>query len=138
MTTIGTMIKRIAGLQGTKDINEWEDSFIGSVIDKTAYGKETTGLSPKQVQIIEHIHNTRLYLTEVLRVLAPGGTMVMTSENLRRLSFAKEAYALMATIWPASLPFCRMIKFDWYLRLNFPANLRAMARRLTARKFCSQ
>ena len=57
MTSIGTMIKRIAGLLGTKDINKWEDSFIGSVVDKTAGGKETNCLSEKQVQIIEHIHN---------------------------------------------------------------------------------
>jgi hypothetical protein len=57
MTSIGTMIKRIAGLQGTRDINEWEDSFIGSVIDKTEGGKETTGLSAKQVEIVERIHN---------------------------------------------------------------------------------
>ena len=57
MTSIGNMIKRIAGLQGGRDINEWEDTFIGSIIDKTDNGKETTGLSPKQVQIIEHIHN---------------------------------------------------------------------------------
>lgn len=32
MTSIGTMIKRIAGLQGTRDITEWEDGFIGSVV----------------------------------------------------------------------------------------------------------
>lgn len=57
MTSIGTMIKRIAGLQGTRDINEWEDGFIGSVIDKTEGGKETTGLSSTTVEIIERIHN---------------------------------------------------------------------------------
>jgi hypothetical protein len=57
MISINTMIKRIAGLQGTRDITEWEDSFIGSVVDKTEGGKETTGLSGKQVEIVERIHN---------------------------------------------------------------------------------
>lgn len=57
MTSIGTMIKRIAGLQGTRDINEWEDGFIGSILDKTEGGKETTGLSGPTVEIIERIHN---------------------------------------------------------------------------------
>ena len=52
MTSIGTMIKRIAGLQGTRDITEWEDSFIGSVIDKTEGGKETTGLSDADLERI--------------------------------------------------------------------------------------
>ena len=57
MTSIGTMIKRIAGLQGTSDVSEWEDDFIGSIIDRTEGGKETTGLSAKQVEIVERIHN---------------------------------------------------------------------------------
>lgn len=56
-TSIGNMIKRIAGLQGTNDVNEWEDGFIGSMVDKTANGKETTGLSAKQVGNIERIFN---------------------------------------------------------------------------------
>ena len=32
--------------------------------------------------LIEHLHNTRLFATEAFRVLKPGGTAVMTSENL--------------------------------------------------------
>jgi SAM-dependent methyltransferase len=36
-------------------------------------------------QVIEHVHNTRLFLTELHRVLAPGGTAVLTSENLTSL-----------------------------------------------------
>lgn len=57
MNSIGNMIKRIAGLQGTRDITEWEDNFIGSVVDKTEGGKETTRLSDKQVEVVERIHN---------------------------------------------------------------------------------
>jgi len=33
-------------------------------------------------QVIEHLHNTRLFVEETYRVLKPGGTVVMTSENL--------------------------------------------------------
>ncbi len=57
MTSIGSMIKRIAGLQGTGDINEWEDTFIGSVIERTNEGKNTTSLSAKQVEIVQRIFN---------------------------------------------------------------------------------
>ena len=57
MTSIGTMIKRIAGLHGTKDVSDWESRFIGSIKEKTDYGSETTGLSEKQIEIVERIHN---------------------------------------------------------------------------------
>lgn len=33
-------------------------------------------------QVIEHLHNTRLFVQETLRVLKPGGTAIITSENL--------------------------------------------------------
>lgn len=33
-------------------------------------------------QVIEHLHNTRLFVEETFRVLKPGGTAIMTSENL--------------------------------------------------------
>jgi SAM-dependent methyltransferase len=33
-------------------------------------------------QVIEHVHNTRMFVSEALRVLAPGGWAFMTSENL--------------------------------------------------------
>jgi hypothetical protein len=57
MASIGNMIRLIAGLQGTRDVTEWEDTFIGSMIDKTEGGKETTGLSAKQVEIVERIYS---------------------------------------------------------------------------------
>lgn len=57
MTSIGTMIKRIAGLQGTKDVSDWENKFIGSIAAMTNGGDETTSLSEKQVEVIERIHN---------------------------------------------------------------------------------
>lgn len=33
-------------------------------------------------QVIEHVHNTRLFAVEAFRVLKPGGTAIITSENL--------------------------------------------------------
>jgi len=33
-------------------------------------------------QIIEHLHNTRMFVQEILRVLKPGGTALVSSENL--------------------------------------------------------
>ncbi len=33
-------------------------------------------------QVIEHLHNTRLFVEEMFRVLKPGGTVIVTSENL--------------------------------------------------------
>ncbi len=36
-------------------------------------------------QVIEHLHNTRLFVEEAYRVLKPGGTAVIMSENLSSL-----------------------------------------------------
>jgi SAM-dependent methyltransferase len=36
-------------------------------------------------QVIEHLHNTRMFAQELLRVLRPGGTALVTSENLTSL-----------------------------------------------------
>jgi SAM-dependent methyltransferase len=33
-------------------------------------------------QVIEHLHNTRLFIEEIRRVLKPGGTTIILSENL--------------------------------------------------------
>jgi hypothetical protein len=54
--SIGTMIKKLSGLQGTKDITEWEDEFIESIVEQSEEGKKTSHLSEKQVAVIERIH----------------------------------------------------------------------------------
>lgn len=56
MTSIGTMIKRIAGLHGTNDVTAWEAGFISGIVSKTNNGGATTCLTEKQVEIIERIH----------------------------------------------------------------------------------
>ena len=59
-------------------------------------------------QVIEHLHNTRLFAQEILRVLKPGGTALITSENLT--SFLNlGAMALGYT------PFTLMRCCGWYL-----------------------
>jgi SAM-dependent methyltransferase len=59
-------------------------------------------------QVIEHLHNTRLFAQECLRVLKPGGTAFITSENLT--SFLNlGAMALGYT------PFTLMRCCGWYL-----------------------
>ena len=56
MTTINTMVKRIGALAGTNDVSDWEDDFILSIVEKTDDGDDTTGLTEKQIEVIERIH----------------------------------------------------------------------------------
>jgi len=59
-------------------------------------------------QVIEHLHNTRLFIQELKRVLKPGGTALLTSEYLT--SFLRlGAMALGYT------PFTLMRVCGWYL-----------------------
>jgi len=59
-------------------------------------------------QVIEHLHNTRLFAQETFRVLKPGGTAVITSENLT--SFLNTAAMLLGYT-----PFTLMKVCGWYL-----------------------
>lgn len=55
MTAINTMVKRISGLAGTRDVNEWEDDFIQSIVEQTDDGDDTSSLTEKQINVIERI-----------------------------------------------------------------------------------
>ena len=59
-------------------------------------------------QIIEHLHNTRLFVQECLRVLKPGGSAFITSENLT--SFLNTSAMAMGYT-----PFTLMRCCGWYL-----------------------
>jgi SAM-dependent methyltransferase len=59
-------------------------------------------------QVIEHLHNTRLFAQEVLRVLKPGGYAFITSENLT--SFLNTGAMLLGYT-----PFTLMRCCGWYL-----------------------
>lgn len=54
--SVGTMLKQIDALCGTRDVTDWEDEFIASVVQRSNGGKDTTRLTEKQVEIIERIH----------------------------------------------------------------------------------
>jgi len=59
-------------------------------------------------QVIEHLHNTRLFVQEMKRVLKPGGTALVTSENLT--SFLNLGAMLLGYT-----PFTLMRVCGWYL-----------------------
>ncbi len=59
-------------------------------------------------QVIEHLHNTRLFAQEILRVLKPGGTTVITSENLT-------SFLNLGAIALGYTPFTLMRCCGWYL-----------------------
>lgn len=56
MTTLNTMVKRVAGLAGTNDVSDWEDQFIRSVVEKTQEGRDTTSLTDRQIDVLERLH----------------------------------------------------------------------------------
>ena len=55
-TSIGTMIRKIGGMLDTRDLTPWENQFVSDILDKTNGGDRTTGLSEKQVEAIQRIH----------------------------------------------------------------------------------
>jgi hypothetical protein len=57
MTTLNTQVKRVAGMLGTKDLSDWEVSFVQSLVEKTKNGDDTRSLTEKQVTVLERIHN---------------------------------------------------------------------------------
>jgi hypothetical protein len=57
MTTLNAQVNQCAGLLGTKDITEWEEEFLQSVIQKTGNGHDTRSLTEKQIECLERIYN---------------------------------------------------------------------------------
>lgn len=57
MVSLGNMVKRIAGLAGTKDVSDWENEFIESVVERTIGGTVTATLTERQVASVERIYN---------------------------------------------------------------------------------
>ena len=55
MASINTMVKRCAGLIDTKDVSEWENSFLVSIQEKTKDGNDTRYLTEKQIDVLEKI-----------------------------------------------------------------------------------
>lgn len=57
MNSLTTMIKRLSGLQGTRDLTNWEQGFVDTIVKTTQDGKSTLMLTSKQTEIILTIHN---------------------------------------------------------------------------------
>lgn len=57
MPSLNTMVKKCAGLIGTKDVSDWEDDFLRSILAKTKNGDNTTSLTEKQIDVLERIHD---------------------------------------------------------------------------------
>lgn len=55
--SIAQKIERISGLVGTKDISEWEETFLRSILERTHQVKDTSMLTEKQIDIIDRIHD---------------------------------------------------------------------------------
>lgn len=55
MTTLTTMVQRVSGLLGTKQISTWEEIFITSIVAKTKDGTDVSGLTELQVDKIEEL-----------------------------------------------------------------------------------
>ena len=54
--SVGTMIEQLDGLRDTKDLTEWEQGFVNSVLSKYLMaGKDTRSLSSRQIETIENI-----------------------------------------------------------------------------------
>lgn len=49
------MIRRLSGLLGTKDLNDWEQQFVTSLQQRMEAG-EVTKLSDKQLERLDELH----------------------------------------------------------------------------------
>jgi hypothetical protein len=56
MKSVGNMIKQLAALSDT-DLTDWEDQFIGHMFELTDEGKDSTRLTPKQVEKIVTVYS---------------------------------------------------------------------------------
>ncbi len=57
MASLNSMVKRVSGLAGTHDLNDWETDFVNSIAEQTDDGDNTTSLTEKQITVLERIHS---------------------------------------------------------------------------------
>jgi len=50
-----TMIRRLEGLLDTKDLNDWEQNFVRSLVERLEAG-EVTRLTDKQIDRLDELH----------------------------------------------------------------------------------
>ena len=56
MKSIGSMVKQLAAMVGTDDLNDWEQEFVSSINLRTKGGTDTRMLTMRQVEIIPDIY----------------------------------------------------------------------------------
>lgn len=58
MKSIGKMLEQCDGLRDTKDISQWENTFLTDMLERYLLAKKSTSsFSGKQVEAIEQIYN---------------------------------------------------------------------------------
>jgi hypothetical protein len=55
MKSLNAMIKQLAALVDTNDLNDWENLFVSSVVEQTQDGDIVGTLSDKQVVTVQRI-----------------------------------------------------------------------------------
>ena len=50
-----TMILRLSGMLDTRDLSEWEQQFVRSLVEKLDAGR-VTSLTERQVETLERLH----------------------------------------------------------------------------------
>lgn len=50
-----TMIRRLSGMLDTRDLSEWEQQFVRSLVEKLDAGR-VTSLTERQVETLERLH----------------------------------------------------------------------------------
>ena len=57
MASTNTMLKQCAGLVDTKDVTNWQNGFLKSVLERSENGSRPDLLSEKQLEVLESIHS---------------------------------------------------------------------------------
>lgn len=56
LVSLGTQIEQLDGLRDTNDLNQWEQGFVTSILERyLVAGRDTRMLTSKQVDAVEKI-----------------------------------------------------------------------------------
>ncbi len=55
MVSTNTMIRRLEGMLGTKDLSKWEQGFVETLVERLEAG-QVTQLTERQVETLERLH----------------------------------------------------------------------------------
>lgn len=56
MISTNQMIDRLAGMLGTKDLTDWESTFVERLVERKEAG-QVTALTEKQVEVLDRLHS---------------------------------------------------------------------------------